>query len=87
VLEVLHDFGYEPRVDADGVTLANCPFDVLAQEFTDLVRGMNFDLMEGLVDGLAWPELSARLDPGADRCCVRLQTATGESALPAPMTR
>jgi predicted ArsR family transcriptional regulator len=93
MIEVLHDLGYEPRADGDGdgdgdgVKLANCPFDALAQEFTELVCGMNLHLMEGLVYGLEWSALSARHDPGADRCCVRLCTPTCESALPASMAQ
>jgi len=71
----------------DGVELANCPFDALAQEFTELVCGMNLHLMEGLVYGFEWSALSARHDPGADRCCVRLCTPTCESALPASMAQ
>ena len=91
MIEVLHDLGYEPRADGDGdgdgVKLANCPFDALAQEFTELVCGMNLHLMEGLVYGFEWSALSARHDPGADRCCVRLCTPTCESALPASMAQ
>ncbi|MGH9079355.1 MAG: helix-turn-helix transcriptional regulator [Acidimicrobiales bacterium] len=75
MIEVLDEFGYEPRLDGDGVALVNCPFDGLAKEFTDLVCGMNLYLMEGLVDGLGWEALRARLDPGVDRCCVRLAEA------------
>ena len=48
--EVLGECGYEPRRDADGVTLVNCPFHVLAQEYTELVCGMNLELMHGLVE-------------------------------------
>ena len=70
--EVLGECGYEPRRDADGVTLVNCPFHVLAQEYTELVCGMNLELMHGLVDGLERPVFSPRLDPAPGRCCVRL---------------
>jgi predicted ArsR family transcriptional regulator len=63
----LTDCGYEPRRDASGMTLVNCPFHALAQEYTELVCGMNLELMNGLVDGL---------DPAPGRCCVRLRTAT-----------
>jgi predicted ArsR family transcriptional regulator len=70
--EVLRDCGFEPRDDATGVTLVNCPFHALAQDYTELVCGMNLELVGGLVDGLESSTLEAQLDPGPDRCCVRL---------------
>src|SRR5688500_14680126 len=36
-LQVLEANGFEPRVDDGGITLANCPFHVLARSHTDLV--------------------------------------------------
>lgn len=72
-MTVLGESGYEPRLDDSGVTLVNCPFHGLAQEYTDLVCGMNLDLMAGLVDGLADPNLEARLEPTPGLCCVRLR--------------
>ena len=53
VCEVLAAEGYEPRAGAAGITLGNCPFAELAREHTELVCGMNLDLMRGLLDGLA----------------------------------
>jgi predicted ArsR family transcriptional regulator len=72
----LTDCGYEPRRDASGMTLVNCPFHALAQEYTELVCGMNLELMNGLVDGLERAPLEPVLDPAPGRCCVRLRTAT-----------
>ena len=72
-LTVLGESGYEPRIEGTSVTLANCPFHGLAQEYTDLVCGMNLDLMAGLVEGLADPTLEARLEPTPGLCCVRLR--------------
>ncbi|HTK15109.1 MAG TPA: helix-turn-helix domain-containing protein [Acidimicrobiia bacterium] len=74
--EVLTRCGYEPRPDADGVTLANCPFHALAQEYTELVCGMNLELMNGLVEGLDRAPFEACLEPAPGRCCVRLKKAT-----------
>jgi predicted ArsR family transcriptional regulator len=71
---VLRECGYEPRPDATGVTLANCPFHALAQDYTDLVCGMNLELMSGLVDGLHRDDLHARLEPTPGQCCVHLGT-------------
>ncbi len=67
--------GYEPRRDADGLTLANCPFKALAQDYTELVCGMNLDLVGGLLAGLGVTDLEARLDPAPGRCCVTVRGA------------
>ena len=72
-LQVLAENGYEPRSDATGITLSNCPFHSLAQDYTDLVCGMNFDLIKGLLDGLSAERLEAHLEPAAGRCCVTLR--------------
>lgn len=71
--DVLVDNGYEPRRDGDGVvTLANCPFHSLAREYTDLVCGMNLELMTGFLDEIDGLDLEARLEPTPGQCCVRL---------------
>lgn len=72
VRAVLDEYGYEPRADAACITLANCPFHALARDYTDLVCGMNLDLLRGLVGGLQTTRLEARLDPAPDRCCVTI---------------
>jgi predicted ArsR family transcriptional regulator len=74
-LRVLETHGFEPRPDGDSVTLANCPFHALAQEYTELVCGMNLSLLDGLLDGLGTTGLTARLDPAPPSCCVRLDPA------------
>ena len=66
------DQGYEPRVDGTTITLANCPFHALAQKHTELVCGMNLDLVEGLLQGLGTSSLQARLSPSPGRCCVTI---------------
>jgi predicted ArsR family transcriptional regulator len=70
---VLAEHGYEPRADPDGLTLANCPFHALAQDYTDLVCGMNLDLVDGLLAGLGPANLEARLNPAPGRCCVTVR--------------
>ncbi len=72
VLEVLAAHGFEPRRETGAVTLANCPFHTLAREHTELVCGMNLQLVGGVLDGVTSPRLEARLDPSPGRCCVRL---------------
>jgi predicted ArsR family transcriptional regulator len=73
ISDVLTDYGYEPRTrDGDTVTLANCPFHALAQEHTELVCGINLDLLSGLLATCEGSGMVARLDPAPDRCCVTL---------------
>ena len=68
---VLADYGYEPRVADDEMTLANCPFDRLAKDHTELVCGLNLALVDGVVEGLGCTRLESSLDPQPDQCCVR----------------
>ncbi|MGH3821752.1 MAG: helix-turn-helix transcriptional regulator [Pseudonocardiaceae bacterium] len=75
VLRVLEAYGFQPRIEGGDVTLANCPFHTLAQEYTELVCGMNLRLLDGLLDGLAPTGLTAHLDPAPPHCCVRLEPA------------
>ncbi|HEY5053966.1 MAG TPA: helix-turn-helix domain-containing protein [Solirubrobacterales bacterium] len=72
-IQALEDCGYEPRVDSSGVTLVNCPFHSLAQEYTDLVCGINLDLIHGMLSCLDRAGLEATLDPAPGLCCVQLQ--------------
>ena len=76
VLRVLEEQGFEPRADDAVVTLANCPFHVLAAEHTELVCGMNLQLLGGVLEGAGASEFAARLQPTPGRCCVRLEAAT-----------
>ncbi|MGH3976418.1 MAG: helix-turn-helix transcriptional regulator [Pseudonocardiaceae bacterium] len=77
-LRILQVYGFEPHIEGEDITLANCPFHALAQEYTELVCGMNLRLLDGLLDGLAPTGLAARLDPAPPHCCVRLgPTADG----------
>ena len=72
--------GYEPRIDGPGLVLANCPFHALADEYTDLVCGMNLDLLSGLLDGLRHPDIEARLEPAPGLCCVRIRSGSTKEA-------
>ncbi|MEV6305032.1 transcriptional regulator [Actinoplanes sp. NPDC051861] len=74
LLEALVETGYEPREEDAGLVLANCPFHRLAQRYTELVCGLNLHLLRGMTDGCA-AAYSPVLDPGAERCCVRLPAA------------
>jgi len=68
--EVLAENGYEPRNNDGGMILANCPFHALAQDHTEVVCGMNLDLLTGLLEGLEVTQLRSELDPAPNRCCV-----------------
>jgi predicted ArsR family transcriptional regulator len=69
----LENQGFQPRVDADGtIVLGNCPFHRLADRHTELVCGMNLDLLGGMAEGSGEAGRGMRLDPAPDRCCVRI---------------
>jgi predicted ArsR family transcriptional regulator len=74
---MLAELGYEPRAGDGVLILANCPFHALAKDHTDLVCGMNLDLIDGLLAGLGHAGLQARLDPAPGRCCVIVRTPAG----------
>jgi predicted ArsR family transcriptional regulator len=73
-VQVLEEYGFEPRADGDEIVLGNCPFHALAQEYTTLVCGMNLSLIDGVLDGLGATGLTARLNPAPPSCCVRLSS-------------
>jgi predicted ArsR family transcriptional regulator len=77
-LRLLEEHGFEPRVQSDGIALANCPFHVLAQQHTALVCGMNLRLLEGVLDGVRGSGLTASLKPEQGLCCVRLEPSAPE---------
>jgi predicted ArsR family transcriptional regulator len=76
VCDVLTEYGYEPRAEDDRIVLANCPFHQLAHEHSNLVCGMNFDLISGMLDACERTGLQARLEPEHGRCCVTLSRRT-----------
>jgi predicted ArsR family transcriptional regulator len=77
LVEVLVQHGFEPTVVGDDIALANCPFHTVAQQFTDLVCGMNLHLLSGLrsVLQLEDQDLEPRLAPSPGQCCVRFSGA------------
>lgn len=78
VCEVLEDVGYEPRSGSSGIVLTNCPFHALAEQYTDLVCGMNLDLVSGLLRSLDQRTLRAGLDPAPGRCCVTVRRSRAD---------
>ncbi|MFF5076139.1 helix-turn-helix transcriptional regulator [Actinoplanes sp. NPDC000266] len=76
VESALESVGYEPRRDPSGaVDLHNCPFHRLARQYTDLVCGVNLDLLRGVTDGTGDSTLHPILAPRPGHCCVRLLPA------------
>jgi predicted ArsR family transcriptional regulator len=77
---VLERYGYEPSAVDSGVLLLNCPFHELAQEHRELTCSMNYQLLTAAARAAGLAESTVRLDPVAERCCVRLCTEqhTGE---------
>jgi predicted ArsR family transcriptional regulator len=72
VVESLAAQGYEPRREGATVVMANCPFHALARDHTELVCGMNLDVISATLTSLGAADVQAVLDPGPDRCCVKL---------------
>jgi predicted ArsR family transcriptional regulator len=72
---VLAECGYEPRTDGADIVLANCPFHTLAENYTDLVCGMNLDLLDALASTCDRAGLQAELRPAPGRCCVTIGPA------------
>jgi predicted ArsR family transcriptional regulator len=77
VLAVLGAHGYEPTRDGGAITLANCPFHVLAEEHRELVCGMNLDVIAGMLEGAEAAHMRAQLDPAPGRCCVTVLADVG----------
>jgi predicted ArsR family transcriptional regulator len=74
--DVLEDYGFQPFRDPDGVVrLRNCPFHSLSREFTDLVCGMNVEIMKSLLGELGLERLEACLEPRPGMCCVAFRKA------------
>jgi predicted ArsR family transcriptional regulator len=72
LLAVLTEQGYEPELTAGELRLRNCPFHALVEEHKQLVCGMNFALLEGVVSGLGVPGTRPVLAPRPGLCCVSL---------------
>lgn len=73
LVDTLRRRGYEPAVtDTGDLALRNCPFHQLAQRHVELVCGVNYALLRGLLAGCGEDPNRAELAPRADRCCVTI---------------
>ena len=74
--EVLESYGFQPFHDDEGnIRLRNCPFHQLSQQYTNLVCGMNLDIMQAMVEELGLERLEAKLEPQPGMCCVAFRKA------------
>jgi predicted ArsR family transcriptional regulator len=78
--EKLTECAYEPRRNGGGLTLVNCPFHALAEDYRDLVCGMNLALLTGFTEALEGSGLDARLEPQPGQCCVHLSNSVAASS-------
>ena len=74
--QLLHERGYAPVVDGDGIRLRNCPFHHLVDDHLELVCSLNEDLL-GSACRAAAAGLTAELDPQPGRCCVVIRPRSG----------
>lgn len=73
LLQTVRRRGYEPAVTHDGdIDLRNCPFHQLAQRHLELVCGLNYALLRGLLAGCGQDPDRAELVPRPGRCCVTI---------------
>lgn len=75
LLTALEAHGFEPDTTDGTIVFRNCPFHALAQRHTDLVCHMALWLVNGILDGLEAPDLTARLHPPTTGCCVRISSS------------
>ena len=68
--EVLRENGFEPVPKNDELRLRNCPFDALANDYRNVVCGMNFSMQRGILEGLGADKVDAVFEPTPGACCV-----------------
>lgn len=71
LMQLLRELGYEPVQEESGdITMANCPFHLVAQHQTQMVCSMNQELISGVLAGCRCDARRAELSPAEGRCCV-----------------
>jgi predicted ArsR family transcriptional regulator len=77
VLGALWACGYEPaRTAGGGIELRNCPFHLLAGQHTELVCGLNLQMIRGMLEAAGERPQRAALAPRDGRCCVVVRDPT-----------
>lgn len=70
VADVLSHHGFEPRVEAGTLVLANCPFHEVAKTHPAVVCDLNLAMVGGVLESLHANRVRAELEPAEGRCCV-----------------
>lgn len=71
VEEALKGYGFQPTSDGEGGwMLGNCPFHQLARQHTQLICGLNLQLLCGVANGAGEDGYTMVLEPRPDQCCV-----------------
>lgn len=71
MIGALRGRGYEPVEAADGdIELRNCPFHRIVRQHTELVCGLNLQLIRGMLEAGGESPARAMLVPRDGRCCV-----------------
>ncbi|MFK0085142.1 helix-turn-helix transcriptional regulator [Glutamicibacter sp. NPDC090743] len=71
LVPLLDELGYAPEADERGeISMGNCPFHLVAQQQTELVCSMNYELVSGVLEGCQLDCSRAELSPRPGRCCV-----------------
>lgn len=84
VTAALRAYGYEPASTADGgLELRNCPFHRLSRQHTELVCGLNLQLVSGLLEAAGASPQRAVLAPRPGRCCVIVRGPAHDEPAPA----
>jgi len=75
-LDKLTEAGFDPRPEPDGrILLSRCPFEASKSDAAVRICHMNLALCRGLIEGLAAPQWSVRLEPAPGRCCTVFRSA------------
>ena len=73
VTGVLGRLGYEPRPEADGVRLSNCPFQQLSDDHTGVICSMNRQFIDAVGRRLDCTDVHPTSVDRATGCCVALR--------------
>jgi predicted ArsR family transcriptional regulator len=76
----LRERGYQPRrTSPTSLRLANCPFQPLTAQATELVCAINHRLLSGLAEGVQPHVIDAVLTPRSGECCVEMRAVADPS--------
>lgn len=78
LVTALRHCGYRPHSARDeGIELRNCPFHAVVERHRELICGLSLQLVRGMLEGNGEEGERAVLDPGTERCCVRVTGRSG----------